>query len=179
MSFYKISKTLLSNSRIISFSQTTPFIQAAHFKFLQQKHASFHSTPQRNMHDPFLSRLSSAYAEANSTSQPALFQKTVDRTLKEYDDNDSIMLVSPIQGSLLTLLCKTMKVKKVLELGTFTGYSALHFAEGIKDNGPDVKVVTCENDPKNANFALQNIKEAGMDDIIEIKIGDGLDTLVL
>lgn len=173
MSFYKISRTLLSNSRIISFSKT------AHFKFLQQQNASFHNTPQRYKHDPFLFLNSGPYCEAHSTPQPAHLQKVHVRTLKELSEDETEMLASPIQGSLFYFLCKAMNVKKVLEIGCFTGYSALCFAEGIKENGPDAKVITCENDQKYANIALQNVKEAGMDDLIEIKVGNGLETLVI
>lgn len=175
MSFYKISRTLLSNSRIISFSKT------AHFKFLQQQHASFHNTPQRYSHDPFLFRYSGPYCEAHSTSQPAHIQKAHDRTVKELKGETETleMLATPIQGSLLTFLSKAMNAKKILEIGCFTGYSAICFAEGIKENGPDAKIITCENDHKYANIALQNVKEAGMDNLIEIKVGDGLEMLVM
>jgi caffeoyl-CoA O-methyltransferase len=169
MFLYKISRSLISNSRIISFSKT------AHFKFLQQ-HAFFHNTPQRYSNVPFLSLKSGPYCEAFTTPQPAHLQKVYDRTLKELSKNETEMLASWIQGSYLTFLSKAMNVKKVLEIGCFTGYSALCFAEGIKENGPNTKVVTCEYDQKYANIALQNVKEAGMDDIIEIKVGNGLDT---
>jgi hypothetical protein len=179
MSFYKISKTLLSNFRTISSSQPTRYLQAAHFKFLRQRHASFHSTPQHYKHDPFLSLSSFPYCVAHSTPQPAHLKKPYDRTLEEIPPSESEMMVSSLQGSLLTLLCKLTNAKKVLELGCFTGYSALCFAEGIKENGPNAKVTSCEYDQKYANIALQNVKEAGMDDLIEIKVGPGLDTLVI
>ncbi|RIA85719.1 O-methyltransferase-domain-containing protein [Glomus cerebriforme] len=176
MFFYNISKTFLSNSRIISRLHPKSFPQATHFKLLQQ-YQSFYSSPQCYSNEPFLFLKSGPYSVANSTPQPAHLQKVYDKTLKEFHENESEMMVSSLQGSLLTLLCKLMNAKKVLEIGCFTGYSALCFAEGIKNSGTNAKVVTCEYDQKYAKIALQNVKEAGKDDLIEIKIGDGLETI--
>jgi predicted O-methyltransferase YrrM len=175
MSFYKVSnhlQTFFSTSRIVS---RTRLLQTAHFKLLQQN-AFFHRTPQCHTVKIFSFDESGSYYIAKSTPQPAHLQKVYDQTIKE--NRESHQMVTQLQGTLLTTLCKLMNAKKVLELGCFTGYSALCFAEGIKGNGAGAKVVSCENDQKYAKVALQNVKEAGMDDLIEIKVGDARDTLV-
>ncbi|CAI2167490.1 1872_t:CDS:2 [Funneliformis geosporum] len=158
--------TFFSRSRIILRSQNS------HFKLSQQ--LFFHSSPKRYSSDAFLLKESGTYAIAHSTPQPPYLQTVYERTHKEYPA-DGHMMVSQLQGSLLTMLCKVMNASKVLELGCFTGYSALCLAEGIKGNKG--RVISCEKDEGFAKVALQNVKETGMDDLVEIRIGDGLNTL--
>lgn len=160
-------RTLFSCSRIILRSQTS------HIKLSQQQ-LCFHSSPQRCASNAFLLKESGKYSFAHSTPPPPHIQKVFERTQKEYPSEEHMM--SPhLQGSLLTTLCKIMNASKVLELGCFTGYSALCLAEGIKDNKG--KVISCEKDEKFAKFALQNVKESNMEDFVEIRVGDGLNTL--
>src|SRR5437764_635818 len=156
MSFYKISnslRTFLTSSRVVSRSPSTRLLQTAHFKLLQQT-TFFHSTPQNQSTTISPLHESIPYSIASSTSQPAHLQKVYDKTVKEY--RNSFQMISQLQGTLLTVLCKLANAKKVLEIGCFTGYSALCIAEGIKGNGTDVKVVTCEYDQEYAKAALQN-----------------------
>ncbi|CAG8554666.1 12908_t:CDS:2, partial [Funneliformis mosseae] len=145
----------------------------SHIKLSQQQ-LCFHSSPQRYASNAFLLKESGKYSLAHSTPPPPHIQKVFEKTQKEYPSEEHMM--SPhLQGSLLTTLCKIMNASKVLELGCFTGYSALCLAEGIKDNKG--KVISCEKDEKFAKFALQNVKESNMEDFIEIRVGDGLNTL--
>jgi len=147
-----------------------------HFK-ISQRRLFFHNSPQHYSIDAFLLNNSGPYSVKHSTPQPAHLQKVYEKTIKEYPE--ARMMVSQSQGSLLTILCRLMNANKVLELGSFTGYSTLCLAEGIKERGSSAKVVCCEKNEEYAKVALQNVKDAGMGEIVEIRIGNALDMLVL
>lgn len=76
-----------------------------------------------------------------------------------------------IQGRLLKMLTGMVAPKRVLELGTFTGYSALCIAEGLP---PDGKLVTVEIEEELEEPVLEAFREAGADNI-ELRIGDALE----
>lgn len=82
--------------------------------------------------------------------------------------------VHPNQGKMLYLLAKMKNAKRVLEIGTLGGYSAIWLAKALPAGG---KVVTLEVDPKTAAVARSNIKNAGYEDKVEVKIGPALETL--
>ena len=82
--------------------------------------------------------------------------------------------VAPNQGKMLYLLAKINKAKRILEVGTLGGYSAIWFAKAV---GLDGKVVTLELEPEHAKIAQSNIENAGFGNVVEIKIGAALDTL--
>jgi caffeoyl-CoA O-methyltransferase len=62
----------------------------------------------------------------------------------------SVMLTGPLEGALLGFLCRLVGAKRVLEFGTYTGYSALSMAEALP---PDGEVVTLDIDPENTAVA--------------------------
>jgi predicted O-methyltransferase YrrM len=66
------------------------------------------------------------------------------------------------------------RAKRVLEIGTLAGYSAINLARGV---GPDGRVVTLEFEPRHADVARKNFERAGVADRIEIVVGVALDTL--
>lgn len=82
--------------------------------------------------------------------------------------------VSPNQGKLLNLLAQLCKAEKILELGTLAGYSTIWMARALPANG---KLISLEYDPKHAAVAQQNIALAGLDKIVDIRVGKGLDLL--
>ncbi|MEE6449048.1 O-methyltransferase [Gottfriedia acidiceleris] len=82
--------------------------------------------------------------------------------------------VSPTQGKLLYLLAKIKGAKNILEIGTLGGYSSIWLARALPDDG---KLTTLEISPEHAKVAKQNIKEAKLQDKVEIIIGKALDTL--
>ncbi|KDR74016.1 hypothetical protein GALMADRAFT_71333 [Galerina marginata CBS 339.88] len=83
--------------------------------------------------------------------------------------------VSTAQGKLLNLLAKTIGAKRVLEVGTLGGYSAILFARALPDDG---QVVTLELSPENAKIAEENIKTAGQAHKVTIIVGPGADSIV-
>lgn len=84
------------------------------------------------------------------------------------------MLSGHHQGVLLTMLSKMIRPKNILELGTFTGYSAICLARGLKPGG---KLVTIEIDDELEALAKKYFKKAGLDDRIEQRIGSALEII--
>jgi predicted O-methyltransferase YrrM len=86
----------------------------------------------------------------------------------------SAMQISPDQGALLKLLTRLTGGNRALELGTFTGYSAICIARGLSRGGT---LVACELDSERAEEAKRNFAEAGVEDRIEVRVGPATDTL--
>jgi predicted O-methyltransferase YrrM len=84
--------------------------------------------------------------------------------------------VSAAQGRLLEILVRMMGARRVLELGTLGGYSAIWMARGLPHDG---KLVTVELDPRHAAVASSNFERAGVSDTVELRVGTALETLPL
>jgi caffeoyl-CoA O-methyltransferase len=84
------------------------------------------------------------------------------------------MQVAPDQGAFLTLLCQSIGAREALELGTFTGYSAICIARGLAPGG---RLIACELSEEYAEIASRNLEEAGVADRVEIRLGPAADTL--
>lgn len=84
------------------------------------------------------------------------------------------MQVAPDQGALITLLCRLIGAREAIELGTFTGYSAICIARGLEPGG---RLVACELSEEYAEIASRNFEAAGVADRIEIRIGPAAETL--
>jgi caffeoyl-CoA O-methyltransferase len=84
------------------------------------------------------------------------------------------MQISADQGVLLTLLTRLVGARNAIEVGTFTGYSAICIARGLQ---PDGHLVCCDVSEEYTAIARDAWKEAGVDDRIELRLGPALDTL--
>ena len=82
--------------------------------------------------------------------------------------------VSPTQGKLLYLMARMIGAKRILEVGTLGGYSAIWLARALPADG---ELITLEYDPKHADVARSNIKNAGFADRVDIITGAAIDTL--
>ncbi len=82
--------------------------------------------------------------------------------------------VSPQQGKFLSLLAAAMQARRILEIGTLGGFSTIWLARGA---GPRGQVVTLEYEPTHAEVARANLREAGLADRVQVKVGAALDTL--
>jgi predicted O-methyltransferase YrrM len=82
--------------------------------------------------------------------------------------------VSPPQGKLLYMLAKTVGAKMILEFGTLAGYSTIWLGRALADGG---RLVTLEADPGYADVARKNIARAGLDDVVDLRVGPALDAL--
>ena len=82
--------------------------------------------------------------------------------------------VSPTQGKFLMLLARMLHARRVLEIGTLAGYSTIWLARALP---PDGTVITLEADPKHAEVARANFRRAGLDAVIDLRLGAALDSL--
>ncbi len=95
--------------------------------------------------------------------------------LEAQAEKENIPIVGPVVGELLYILAAATKAKRILELGTATGYSAIYLAKACEPfNG---FVVTLENDGGMAARAQQNFQQAGVSDRIEIHVANALEVL--
>ncbi|MDF0674736.1 MAG: class I SAM-dependent methyltransferase [Nitrospira sp.] len=112
------------------------------------------------------------YAEAHSTPESSVccaLREETHRTM-EYPQ----MLVGPLEGAFLKMMTQLVGAKRVLEIGMFTGYSALCFAEALPENGT---VITCEIDEKSAAVARRYVAKSPFGGKISIRMGPALDTM--
>jgi O-methyltransferase len=84
------------------------------------------------------------------------------------------MQIGPDQGALLALLARTIGARRAIEIGTFTGYSALAVAAALPVDG---KLVCCDKSKEWTAIARRYWKEAGLADRIELRLGPALETL--
>jgi len=86
----------------------------------------------------------------------------------------AVMQISPDQGALMTMLTGLLGARRALELGTFTGYSAICIARGLASGGG---LIACELDPERAATARSNFELAGVAESIELRLGPASETL--
>ncbi|MCV7174632.1 O-methyltransferase [Mycolicibacterium sphagni] len=89
---------------------------------------------------------------------------------------DVYMSVSDVGGQLLYLLARATGARDVVEYGTSFGVSTIHLASAVRDNGGG-RVITTEMQKDKADAALGNFAEAGVADLIELRLGDARETL--
>jgi len=94
-----------------------------------------------------------------------------EETLK---DKNSIMQIPPEQGQFMALLLKMIDARKTLEIGTYTGYSALSMALAMPNGST---TITCDVNEDWGNIGRKYWKEAGVEEKIDLRIGSALGTL--
>jgi caffeoyl-CoA O-methyltransferase len=113
-----------------------------------------------------------AYAEAHTTPSGELFERLAAETREKTDLPQ--MMVGEVEGRFLEFLVRLSGARRVLELGTFTGYSSLSMARGLPEGG---RVISCDVDPETTAIARRYAEEAGLADRIEYRLGPALETL--
>ena len=113
-----------------------------------------------------------AYAESHTSNPATIFDELAAETRDKMQMY--IMQVGKVEGAFLKLLTKITQAKRVLEIGTFTGYSALCFAEGLHADG---KVITCDIDPEATEMAKRYWAKSPHGGKIELRLGPALDTI--
>ena len=113
-----------------------------------------------------------AYAAAHTTPAAAHLRALADETRATLDSPQ--MLTGEIEGRFLEFLVFLAQPRLVLEIGTYSGYSALSMAAALPAGA---RIVTCELDPERARFAERHISDAGLLDRIEIRQGPAIETI--
>jgi caffeoyl-CoA O-methyltransferase len=86
----------------------------------------------------------------------------------------SVMQIAPDQGALITLLVRAIGAREAIEVGTFTGYSAICIARGLDAGG---RLVCCEVSEEYAEIASRNLEAAGVAGKAELRLGPAIETL--
>jgi caffeoyl-CoA O-methyltransferase len=84
------------------------------------------------------------------------------------------MQIAPEQGALLTVLCRALGVRRAVEVGTFTGYSALCIARGLAEGG---HLLCCDVSEEWTSIARRAWERAGLADRITLRLAPALETL--
>jgi caffeoyl-CoA O-methyltransferase len=112
------------------------------------------------------------YAEAHTTRSGELFERLAAETRQKTEWPQ--MMVGDVEGRFLEFLVRATGARRVLELGTFTGYSSLSMARALPDGG---RVVTCDVNEETTAIARRYAEEAGVADRIEYRLGPAQQTL--
>ncbi len=112
------------------------------------------------------------YTEAHTTPRPALFDELRDVTYASMKSPH--MQVGRVEGTLLKTLVALSGARRIVEIGTFTGFSALCMAEALPDDG---ELVTCDIDPAAAETAQRFFDRSPHGRKIRLRLGDALDTV--
>ncbi len=113
-----------------------------------------------------------AYAEAHSAAESEVCRALREETYRTMEIPH--MIVGPLEGAFLKMMALLVEAKRVLEIGTFTGYSALCFAEALPEDG---RVITCEIDPESAALASKYFAKSPHGRKIDVRMGPALETL--
>lgn len=112
------------------------------------------------------------YAFQNTTPEPELLQELIDETNKNMGWPQK--LSGRLVGRTLKLLAQLHQPKNVLEIGMFTGYSALSIAEGMPDDG---RIICCETNPRAIDFAKTFFERSPHGHKIEVIFGKAIETI--
>jgi predicted O-methyltransferase YrrM len=112
------------------------------------------------------------YAERHTTPHTELLARLADETRATMSSPQ--MLSSPVAGRFLQFLVSMTRPQRVLELGTFTGYSSISMAAALPPGG---RIDTCDVEEAHASVARRYIEEAGLSDRISIHLGPATETI--
>jgi caffeoyl-CoA O-methyltransferase len=113
-----------------------------------------------------------AFAEAHTTAPPPLLDELAEETRATLRVPE--MLTGPVEGRFLQTLVFSSGARRVLEIGTYSGYSALSMAAGLPEDGT---IDTCEIDPTHAEVARRYIGRSPYADRITVHLGPGIETV--
>ena len=112
------------------------------------------------------------YAEEHTSPDGELFERLAEETRAKTTAPQ--MMVGRIEGGFLATLVRLRGARRILELGTFTGYSSISMASALADGG---SIITCDVDPEATAIARRYMDESGYGDRIEIRLGPALETI--
>jgi len=120
----------------------------------------------------FLPEEMNRYVERHTTCEEPLFRELAERTRAETDMPQ--MMVGAVEGALLRALVRLSGARRVLEIGTFTGYSALSIASALPEDG---HVITCDVDDQATAIAREFWARHPAGGRIDLRIAPALDTI--
>jgi len=112
------------------------------------------------------------YATTHSSQEPELLARLARETYESMELPQ--MLTGRLEGSFLRVLVRAVQARRVLEVGMFTGYSALMMAEGLPDDG---RIITCEVNPKSAEVARRYFAQSPHGHKIDLRMGPAVETI--
>ena len=112
------------------------------------------------------------YVESHSAPEPELLSRLRDETQASLDMPQ--MQVGRVEGALLRLLVLISGATRVLEVGTYSGYSALSLASGLPDDG---RLITCDIDPVATAVAQRYFDQSPHGRKIELRLGPAIETI--
>jgi caffeoyl-CoA O-methyltransferase len=121
---------------------------------------------------PLFSPSLDEYVDAHATPLEPLLVELHEATYAEMTSPQ--MIAGPVLGRLLRFLVAVTAPRLVVEIGTFTGYSALAMAGGLPPGG---RLVTCELSPERADFARSWFDRSPLGERIDLRVGPALDTV--
>ena len=124
------------------------------------------------LQDNLFSRQIANYCHEHSSIEPKLLTYLIQET--KTSTHIPSMLCGRVEGRLLNMLVKLTQAKYCVEVGTFTGYSALSIAEALPAEG---KLITCEMRQRHANIAQKYFNLSPHGNKIELKLGKAIATL--
>ena len=113
-----------------------------------------------------------AYAEAHTTRPPELLDRLAEETRATLEAPQ--MLTGAVEGRFLQFLVHAAGARRILEFGTFSGYSSISMAAALPEGG---HIDTCEISEQHASVAKRYIEEAGFSDRITVHLGPGVETV--
>jgi caffeoyl-CoA O-methyltransferase len=113
-----------------------------------------------------------AYLVAHGSPPDAIKQSLIEETSKL--GGISMMQIAPEQGAFMTLLARLMGARRMIEVGTFTGYSALCLAEALPEDG---ELICCDISEEWTSIGVPFWEKAGVRDRIRLEIAPALETL--
>jgi predicted O-methyltransferase YrrM len=111
------------------------------------------------------------YFTSVSVREPAILRRLREETAS---NPQAMMQVPPEHGQFLALLVQLMGARRTLEVGVFTGYSSLSVALALPNDG---RILACDVSDEYTSVARRYWKDAGVDHMIDLRIGPALDTL--
>lgn len=121
---------------------------------------------------PLVSPELDEYVHAHTRARPALFDELREVTYASMHSPQ--MQVGRVEGALLKMLVALMGARRIIEVGTFTGFSALSMAEALPDDGT---LITCDIDPEATRVAQSFFDRSPHGKKIHIRLGDALTTI--
>ena len=113
-----------------------------------------------------------AYAEAHATPPEPLLAELAEETRASLQSPQ--MLTGTIEGRFLELIVHGLGAKRVLELGTYSGYGTLSMAAGLSEGG---RIDSCEISEEHAAVARRYVERAGYADRVTVHVGPALETI--